>query len=138
MIKIENYEFMQVFKTLKAQFILDVVLCLLFERKIVFISDDVRNNAQVVEALTRLISPLTWTGTVISLLSSNMIDYLDAPFPFIACVTKQFWKQICNRNQNSGLSHWDRLEEDVVAFDLATQTIYNKMALPGEPQPYTE
>lgn len=87
-IKIENYDFMEVFKILKAQFILDIVLCLLFERKIVIISDDVKNNAQMVEALIRLISPLTWTGTVISLLSSNMIDYLDAPFPFIACVTK--------------------------------------------------
>ena len=126
------------FKILKAQFILDIVLCLLLERKIVIISDDVKNNAQIVEALIRLISPLTWTGTVISLLSSNMIDYLDAPFPFIACVTKQFWKQICIRNQKSGLSRWDGLEEDVVAFDLATQTIFNKMALPSEPQPYTE
>ena len=126
------------FKILKAQFILDIVLCLLLERKIVIISDDVNNNAQVVEALIRLIFPLTWTGTVISLLSSNMIDYLDAPFPFIACVKTQLWKQICNRNQSSGLSHWDRLEEDVVAFDLTTQTIFNKMALPSEPQPYTE
>ena len=53
-IKIENYDFMQVFKILKPQFILDIVLCILFERKIVIISDDVKNNAQIVESLIRL------------------------------------------------------------------------------------
>ena len=44
-VKIENYDFMQVFRILKPQFILDIILCLLFERKIVIISDDVKNNA---------------------------------------------------------------------------------------------
>jgi len=57
------------------------------------------------------------------------VDYLDAPFPFLVGLSKKLWTEIFT-------SQWDRMDEDIVVFDLHSQTIQNKQALPSKPQPY--
>ena len=48
---------------------------------------------------------------MLSYLSPQLIDYLDAPFPFLVGISKKLWNEIYT-------SRWDRLDEDIVVFDL--------------------
>jgi hypothetical protein len=57
-------------------------------------------------------------------LSPNLVDYLDAPFPFIVGVTKKLWTEICQ-------NRWERLDEDVVVFDLVSHSVQYKTAMPS-------
>jgi len=65
---------------------------------------------------------------MLSFLSPSLVDYLDAPFPFLVGISKKFWNEIF-------MSRWDRMDEDIVVFDLQAQTILNKQPLPPKPQP---
>jgi len=63
---------------------------------------------------------------MVSMLSPNLIDYLDAPFPYIVGVSKKLWTEIYT-------SRWERMDEDITVFDLQTQTMQYKTALPAKP-----
>ena len=92
-------------------------MCLLHERKVVLVNNDQYNsNAGLMETLTDLMFPLTWPCSMLTFLSPQLIDYLDAPFPFIVGIHKKLWTEIYT-------SRWDRLDEDIVIFDLHSQTI---------------
>jgi hypothetical protein len=45
------------------------------------------------------------------MLSASLVDYLDAPFPYIVGVTRKLWSEIYT-------NRWERMDEDVVVFDL--------------------
>jgi hypothetical protein len=76
-----------------------------------------------------------------------MIDYLEAPFPFIVCVSRTLWKQIYE-------TRWSPescpLGDETLAFDLDTQRVYVRgqsvylspqqitVHLPDFPQPYSQ
>jgi hypothetical protein len=66
---------------------------------------------------------------MLSFLSPRLIDYLDAPFPYLVGISKKLWNEIY-------INRWDRLDEDIVVFDLQNQSILNKQELPAKPQPY--
>ena len=50
---------------------------------------------------------------MLTFLSPNLVDYLDAPFPFIVGVTKKLWTEIMQ-------NRWQSLDEDIVVFDMVT------------------
>lgn len=73
-----------------------------------------------------------------------MIDYLEAPFPYIVCVSRELWRNIYEHRWNAELC---QPGDEVVAFDLDTQRVHirghNAPAnvedfLPELPQPYTQ
>ena len=63
------------------------------------------------QTLLTLLFPLTWNCSMLSFLSPQLIDYLDAPFPYLVGVSKKLWNEIYT-------SRWERMDEDVVVFDL--------------------
>jgi len=46
----------------------------------------------MIEALQSLLYPLQWNFTQISYMIPQMIDYLEAPFPYIIGVPKSMWR----------------------------------------------
>ena len=61
----------------------------------------------------------------------SMVEYLEAPFPYIIGVPRDLWKMIYEQK-------WDILGEEVVAFDIDNNRVYEKEELPEFPQPYTQ
>lgn len=52
-----------------------------------------------------------------------MIDYLDAPFPYIVCVSKDLWRHIY---ENRWQGDMNGLSDEIVAFDLDNQRVHIK------------
>jgi hypothetical protein len=102
-----------------------------------------RNGALIIETLLSLLYPLQWNFTNISNLIPSMIDYLEAPFPYIVCVSRELWRNIYEHRWNAELC---QPGDEVLAFDLDTQRVYIRghkappnveAFLPEFPQPYT-
>jgi hypothetical protein len=86
--------------------LMQIFVSLLHERKVILIlgggegsnlnseEDCSRNGALIIETLLSLLYPLQWNFTNISNLIPSMLDYLEAPFPYIVCVSKELWKNI--------------------------------------------
>ena len=75
-----------------------------------------------------LLYPLEWPCSVVSNLQPDLIDYLDAPFPYIVGVDKPFWNSIFQ-------DQWPTMDNDIVVFDLKEGSILNKKPLPNRPEP---
>ncbi len=110
-LKLENYDFKLLFKKVKPQMLVQMFVSLLHERKIVIIHNEPGKNAFLIETLISLMYPLQWNFCNISNMVPSMIDYLDAPFPFIVGVPRDLWNQIYQQK-------WDSLAEDTIAFDV--------------------
>lgn len=113
--KLENYDFNLALLRIKPQTLVQIFLCLLHERKVVLVSNEPETNAAVMQTLTDLLFPLKWQCSLVTCLQPNLIDYLDAPFPFVVGLNKKLWTEIYS-------SRWDRLDEDLAVFDLVGQT----------------
>ena len=106
-------------------------ISLLHERKIIIIHNDASKNAILIETLISLLYPLQWNFTNISYMIPSMIDYLEAPFPYIIGVPRPLWDEIHQ-------SKWDSLGEEVIAFDIDRQKVFKKEELLPFPEPYTK
>jgi hypothetical protein len=122
-LRLENYEFKLLFQKIKPKMLLQIFVSLLHERKIIIIHNDISKNAVIIEALISLLYPLQWNFTNISYLIPSMVEYLEAPFPYIVGVPRDLWKYIYEQR-------WDALGEEVVAFDIDNHRIYEKEELP--------
>lgn len=60
-----------------------------------------------------------------------MIDYLEAPFPYIIGVPWDMWRHIQEQK-------WENLPEEIIAFDIDHNKAFMKERLPEYPQPYTQ
>ena len=112
---------------------MQIFVCLLHERKVILIlgggensgfnseEDCCKNGALIIETLLSLLYPLQWNFTNISNLIPSMIDYLEAPFPYIVCVSKELWRQIYEHRWQAELC---QSGDEVVAFDLDSQRIF--------------
>jgi len=56
---------------------------LALERKILIVSKHKTLLTQAAVALCSFIYPLSWNHTLIPILPINMVDVIDAPFPFL-------------------------------------------------------
>ena len=63
--------------------IIDVLLLILMERKIVFVSSTPTLISEITEALLSMLFPLTWVFAYIPSCPTSLIGLLDAPTPFI-------------------------------------------------------
>jgi hypothetical protein len=158
-LRIENYDYRMLFQRVKPHMLMQIFVCLLHERKVILIlgggggsnseglnsaDDCMRNGAIIIETLLSLLYPLQWNFTNISNLIPSMIDYLEAPFPYIVCVSRELWRNIYEHRWNAELC---QAGDEVVAFDLDTQRVHIRGHnapsniedfLPEFPQPYTQ
>jgi hypothetical protein len=81
--KLENFSFRDLFLIIKPSFFVEIFICILHERKIILVSNDEGSNASIMQTLLTLLFPLSWPCSMLSFLSPQLIDYLDAPFPFL-------------------------------------------------------
>jgi hypothetical protein len=114
--KLENFEFRDIFTMVKPSFFVEIFICVLHERKIIIVSNDQHKNATLMQTILTLMFPLQWPCSMLSFLSPDLIDYLDAPFPFLVGISKKLWNEVYT-------TRWDRMDEDIVVFDLNTQSI---------------
>ncbi|KDO35337.1 hypothetical protein SPRG_00186 [Saprolegnia parasitica CBS 223.65] len=56
---------------------------LLLEAKVVVVCDDLEVLTSTVLGLVSLLAPLTWAGPVIAVLPATLLEYLEAPVPFL-------------------------------------------------------
>jgi len=89
----------------------EIFICILHERKIIIVNNDVDMNASLMQTMLTLLYPLKWPCSMLSFLSPSLVDYLDAPFPFLVGISKKFWNEIF-------VTRWERMDEDIVVFDL--------------------
>jgi DENN domain-containing protein 1 len=106
--------------------LMQMFVSLLHERKIILIHNESSKNAILIEALISLLYPLQWNFTNISYLIPSMVEYLEAPFPYIVGLPRDLWKYIYEQK-------WDILGDEVVAFDIDNNRTYEKEELPEFP-----
>jgi DENN (AEX-3) domain len=111
--------------------LMQIFVSLLHERKVILIlgggmtgpetsgltaeEDCCRNGAILIETLLSLLYPIQWNFTNISNLIPSMIDYLEAPFPYIVCVSRDLWRHIYEHRWQAELCSPG---DEVIAFDL--------------------
>lgn len=70
-------------KCLDIDSILEVFSAILLEKKLLFVSAHKALLSQTINCFISFIFPFQWKHTIIPILPLNMIDILDAPFPYL-------------------------------------------------------
>ena len=60
---------------------------LLLEQKVVIIKEEIGDIALIMQALITLLKPFSWHFTIITYLTEEMVDFLEAPVPFLIGVS---------------------------------------------------
>ena len=78
-----------------------------------------------------MLNPFQWCFTIITYLNRELVDMLDAPFPFMIGVSTRTWEDICTLKD---------YPEEIVIFDLESQErrFISKTEIPELPKPYGE
>jgi len=99
------------------------------ERKIVLIKKEVGDIALIMQSLIALLNPFKWNFVIITYLTNELADYLEAPVPYLIGVSTTIWSQIMYMKEYG---------EDIIIFDLETQErkFIPKMDIPELPRPY--
>jgi DENN domain-containing protein 3 len=106
---LENYNFELLLQTLRPEKIIQLVTCLLLERKVVLIKQQIGDIALIMQALIALMNPFTWHFTIITYLTHDMVDFLEAPVPYLIGVSTKTWEM---------LGQVKEYPEDIIIFDL--------------------
>ncbi len=135
-----NFTFQPLLEAMKPNRILELIKYLLLEKKVLLIRDHYSDNAIIIESLLMLLSPLytfffllpeayqkisQWTFVNISYLSDSMIDYIDAPMPFIMGAPRYLWKDIKRQRES--------IPSDIVVFDIDKNKMTCNEKLPDLP-----
>ena len=80
------------------------------------------------QSLITLLNPFQWHFTIITYLTRDLVDMLDAPFPFLIGVSTAMWDEICTLKD---------YPEEIIIFDLDSQErrVIPKFELPVLPSP---
>lgn len=74
--------------SMSMEHVLSVVGYLLTEMQVIVVCDELQMLAATVTALVCLLSPLRWSGTLITTLPPRFDDYLESPVPYILGIEK--------------------------------------------------
>lgn len=77
------------------------------------IKNQIGDIALIMQALISLLNPFQWHFTIITYLSEDMVDFLEAPVPYLIGVSSSTWEHIGSIKE---------YPSDIVIFDLETQT----------------
>ncbi|KAF0695705.1 Aste57867_13490 [Aphanomyces stellatus] len=70
-------------KSLTFDVLLTTLAALLLETKLLVVCDDTELLTATVLGLVSLLSPLVWTGPLIAVLPATLLEYLEAPVPYV-------------------------------------------------------
>jgi hypothetical protein len=115
---LENYSFELLFQCMKPERILFLITALLLERKIVLIKENFGDIALIMEALVSLLNPLKWNFVFITYLTPNLVECLEAPFPFIIGISRKVWDRYCVMREYT---------DDIIIFDIDNQLLLNNI-----------
>jgi hypothetical protein len=90
---------------------------LLQEKKVLLISKNIGDMAIYISTILALMKPFSWPSGILSVLSADLIDYLDAPFPFIAGIESNVWEQIQKRRKG-------QLDSEITVVHLQNDSKY--------------
>lgn len=79
------------------------------------ITKRVSEAAIPIEAILTLLKPFRWPSGILTVLTPDLIDYLDAPFPFIAGVDAAVWDNIVARRGG-------QLDDEITTIHVETGT----------------
>ena len=86
-----------------------MIKALLLERKIILIKEQFGDIALIMESLTSLLNPLKWNFVFITYLTPNLIECLEAPFPYIIGISKKIWEDCCQIRE---------FPDDIIIYDI--------------------
>lgn len=88
-----GFSLQPLFSCLSISNVMVLFSCLLSETQVVLCSKYYTLLTPVCEALLGLLFPLVWQGCYIPILPYNMLDILDAPFPFLVGVHSRYLRE---------------------------------------------
>jgi len=115
-----GFSLQPLFSCLSISNVMVVFSCLLSETQVVLCSKYYTLLTPVCEALLGLLFPLVWQGCYIPILPYNMLDILDAPFPFLVGVHSRYLREHPNRPH--GPIYVD-LDDDIVHLGFDEEII---------------
>ncbi len=73
------------------------------------IKDKIGDIALIMQSLIALLNPFTWHFTIITYLTEELVEFLEAPVPYLIGVSRKTWEQM-------GLIK--EYPSDIIIFDL--------------------
>ena len=80
---LENINFPYIISKFCPDNIIDIYRYMLFEKRILFINKDYNKISTVIDSFTNILYPIDWVNTIIPIMSSPMVRYLQTFLPFI-------------------------------------------------------
>lgn len=113
-VRLENAELSVLYESTTSEVLLAIFGTLLIERKVLLLGKSMSQISSCIMALYSILYPFQWHHTIISTVPDQIIELIQAPFPFFAGALKSS----VNINQ---------LEiEDGIVVDLETKTLIRK------------
>lgn len=88
---LENYKFELLLQTLKPDKIVQLFTALLLEKKIVLIKKEVGEIALIMQSLIALLNPFKWNHVIITYVTNELAELLEAPVPYLIGVSTTTW-----------------------------------------------
>lgn len=76
------------------------------------IKEKIGDIALIMQSLISLLNPFTWHFTIITYLTEELVEFLEAPVPYLIGVSKKTWEEIGQIKE---------YPSDIVIFDLESQ-----------------
>ena len=98
-----NYSLEKYFNSFTIEFHMMLFHLIILEQKILFVSDNLQEIGYTIESLISLISPLKWQGTIIPILSEEIIQYIQCFIPFIIGIHEKLYlkaKELVDANES--------------------------------------
>ena len=117
---LENINFTYIISKFCPENIIRIYQLMLFEQKILFINKDLNNISTVIDSFLSVLYPIDWGNTIIPIMSSPMVRYLQTFLPFINGISEDLLENSANQALNDA-------EEGVFKIFIYNDTIkYSK------------
>ena len=120
---LEVLNFPYIISKLCPENIIDIYRFILFEQKILFINKDYNNISSVIDSFTNVLYPIDWINTIIPIMSSPMVKYLQTYLPFINGISEDLY-------ENSAKQALEDAEEGVFLIFIYNDTIKIRNEMP--------
>lgn len=128
--KVDSFDFSILFSKIKIKVLIQLYAAILLERKIIIVTNDICNNAIIIEILQTLLYPMKWNLFSVAVITPETCDFLDAPFPYIIGMSQDTWAELKPYK-------WRSLPEEVFVVDIEMNKVQFKEPLPPLPPTFS-
>lgn len=128
--KVDSFDFSILFSKIKIKVLIQLYAAILLERKIIIVTNDICNNAIIIEILQTLLYPMKWNLFSVAVITPETWDFLDAPFPYIIGMSQDTWAELKPYK-------WRSLPEEVFVVDIEMNKVQFKEPLPPLPPTFS-